>query len=138
MVWAGSIEVAGPPYTTEAWVTAAPAALLAVLSFGLFAWSAATMGANWSLVARTRADHQLVQSGPFRWMRHPIYIALFGLMIATALALGRVYHLAIAIPLYALGTWSRVNYEEALLRERFGAAYDAYAQRVKRYLPGVF
>jgi protein-S-isoprenylcysteine O-methyltransferase Ste14 len=42
------------------------------------------------------------------------------------------------VPLYALGTWMRVAHEERLLRTQFGAAYDEYAARVKRFVPGVF
>lgn len=95
------------------------------------------MGANWSLVARTRADHQLVQTGPFAFVRHPIYVALLGLMIATAIAGGHVRNLVLAIPLYGVGTWLRIVYEERLLRQAFGAGYDAYARRVRCFIPGV-
>ena len=96
------------------------------------------MGRNWSLVARTRADHQLVEAGPFAYIRHPIYSALFLLMPAMALAFGHVAHLVLSVPLYAIGTWLRVGEEERLLRATFGSRYDAYAARVKRFLPGVF
>ena len=42
------------------------------------------------------------------------------------------------VPIYALATWFRIRHEERLLREQFGADYDAYATRVKRFVPGVF
>ena len=79
-----------------------------------------------------------VQDGPFALVRHPIYVALFGLMLATALALGHVVNLIVAIPLYLWGTLSRVAIEERLLRNAFGDAYDVYAKRVKRFVPGVW
>ena len=96
------------------------------------------MGQNWSLVARTRSDHKLVERGPFALMRHPIYVALFGLMIATGLALGHPWNLLLAAPIYWWGTLQRVAIEERLLRDAFGSAYDDYARRVKRFVPGVW
>lgn len=117
------------------------AATVLALMFGvvwLFDASSRTMGRNWSLVARTREDHTLVQSGPFAVVRHPIYVALFGLMVAMAIAFGHTRSLIVAIPAYALGTWLRVSQEERLLRAQFGATYDDYAARVKRFVPGVF
>lgn len=104
---------------------------------GLFVWASRTMGRNWSVVARTRRDHTLVTAGPFAWIRHPIYTAMFLMMIALAIALGHVNRLFIAIPIYALGTVIRVRIEERLLRTAFGPTYREYAQRVKRFIPGV-
>ncbi|MEP7007579.1 MAG: isoprenylcysteine carboxylmethyltransferase family protein [Sphingomonas bacterium] len=104
----------------------------------LFHASSRTMGKNWSLVARTREDHQLIQSGPFAFVRHPIYVALFLFMVAMAIAYGHIGNLIVAVPVYALGTWLRIRHEERILREQFGADYDAYAARVKRFVPGVF
>ena len=103
----------------------------------LFAWASRTMGRNWSIVARTRGDHALVTAGPFAWIRHPIYTAMFLLMVALAIGLGHVARLFIAVPIYALGTAIRVRIEERLLRTTFSSAYDEYANRVKRFIPGV-
>jgi protein-S-isoprenylcysteine O-methyltransferase Ste14 len=96
------------------------------------------MGRNWSIVARTREDHELVQSGPFAVMRHPIYTAITLQLIGCAVALGHPGRLIVALPLYALGTWLRISVEERLLHTMFGERYDAYAHRVKRFVPGVF
>ncbi len=96
------------------------------------------MGANWSLVARTREDHRLVQTGPFALVRNPIYVALLGMICALAIALGHAVNLVLAIPLYLIGTLMRVSIEERLLREMFGQAFDDYARRVKRFIPLVW
>ena len=104
----------------------------------LFDSSSRAMGKNWSLVARTRSDHNLVQTGPFALVRHPIYVALFLFMCAMAVAYGHTRNLIVAVPVFALGTWLRIRHEERLLREMFGGEYDAYAARVKRFVPGVF
>ncbi len=111
---------------------------LAIASMGLFIWAGATMGANWSLVARMRGDHTLVRTGPFAIVRHPIYLSLFGFIVATALAFGHPYNLLLATPFYWLGTHLRASIEEGLLHGAFGATYESYARDVKRFIPGVW
>jgi protein-S-isoprenylcysteine O-methyltransferase Ste14 len=128
-----TLAATGAPALAEA---AAVAALMAG-SVLLFGSAARTMGANWSLIARTRADHQLVTSGVFAHLRHPIYTAMALSLIALAIALGHEAHLLVGAPLFAVGTWIRVREEEKLLRGQFGDAYDRYAASVKRFLPGL-
>ncbi len=112
-------------------------AALMGLTILLFVAATRAMGRNWSIVARTREDHALVTAGPFRFVRHPIYSALFAFLLAMAVALGHWRGLILGVPLYWIGTWIRIAEEERLLRAQFGAAYDAYAARVKRFVPGV-
>lgn len=112
-------------------------AVLMAVTIGLFLAASRAMGGNWSIVARTREDHQLVTWGPFATIRHPIYTGLFAFMLAMALAFGHWRGLLVGVPLYWLGTWMRVAIEERLLRAQFGTAYDAYASRVKRFVPGL-
>jgi len=93
------------------------------------------LGKQWSLTARVLDTHELVQSGPFAHVRHPIYSALLGLLLATGLALSTALLTAIAVVFYVAGTLWRASREEALLRGHFGAAYDDYARRVPRLIP---
>ena len=93
------------------------------------------LGKQWSLTARVLAEHELIQSGPFAQVRHPIYSALLGLLLATGLALSTAWLTALAALVYLAGTYWRALREEALLRAHFGAAYDDYARRVPRLLP---
>ena len=92
------------------------------------------LGKQWSLTARVLDTHELVQSGPFAQVRHPIYSALLGLLLATGLALSTALLTAVAAAAYLAGTYWRALREEALLRAHFGAAYDDYARRVGRWL----
>jgi protein-S-isoprenylcysteine O-methyltransferase Ste14 len=117
---------------------AAGVALLMAAAVALFAWATRTMGRNWSIVARTRSDHELVTAGPFAYVRHPIYAAMALLLLALAIGLGNEWRLIVALPLYAIGTWLRIVEEEKLLRAAFGDRYAAYAARVKRFVPGMF
>jgi len=134
----GRIEVRLDPMSAKAIIEGLAVFVLMLAAVGLFHASSRTMGKNWSLVARTREDHQLVQTGPFAVVRHPIYVALFLFMIAMAVAYGHTGNLILAVPIYAVATWFRVRHEERLLRGQFGGDYDAYAARVKRFVPGVF
>ena len=93
------------------------------------------LGKQWSLTARVLDAHQLVQSGPFAQVRHPIYSALLGLLLATGLALSTAPLTALAALVYLAGTYWRATREEGLLRAHFGAAYDDYARRVPRLFP---
>jgi protein-S-isoprenylcysteine O-methyltransferase Ste14 len=118
----------------------AEAAIIAALMAGallLFAAATRAMGDNWSLIARTRADHRLVTEGVFARLRHPIYLAMALFLLALAAGLGHEANLILAAPLFALGTWIRVHEEEKLLRARFGDAYDRYAASVRRFIPGL-
>ncbi|WP_375391095.1 methyltransferase family protein [uncultured Sphingomonas sp.] len=126
------------PLGAEALAEAAAVTLLMAGCVALFVWAARTMGRNWSIVARTRAGHALVEAGPFAFVRHPIYVAMALFMVGLAIAFGHTRQLLLAGPLFALGTWWRVRIEEALLRQQFGAEYDGYAARVKRFVPGLF
>ncbi len=133
----GPIDASVDPWTATAMLHAAAILVLMLGAVYLFDWSSRTMGRNWALVARTRGDASLVTSGPFAYVRNPIYVALGLFMVAMAIAYGHAASLIVAIPLYCLATWLRVSLEEKVLRAEFGAAYDAYAARVKRFVPGL-
>jgi protein-S-isoprenylcysteine O-methyltransferase Ste14 len=110
---------------------------LALVMVAALYWLFRTIGANISPVETTRHDHQLVTSGPYRWIRHPLYT--FGTLFFLALALlSGVWWLAagmaVALPILA---W-RTPREEAHLLARFGDDYRAYMQRTGRYLPRLF
>ncbi|MDB5711693.1 MAG: isoprenylcysteine carboxylmethyltransferase family protein [Sphingomonas bacterium] len=134
----GRVDILTTTPTLAMIVRALVVLALMLAAVWLFDSSSRTMGKNWSLVARTRSDHVLVQTGPFALVRHPIYVALFLFMVAMAIAYGHTRNLLIGIPVFAFGTWMRIRHEERLLGEMFGGEYDAYAARVKRFVPGVF
>jgi len=109
--------------------------LLGGTAVALFLSAAATMGKNWSIIGRTRMDHQLVRTGPFAIVRHPIYLALLLYMLSMAAALGHWQQLLIAMPLYLAGTFIRIREEEVLLRAQFGEEHARYAREVRALIP---
>lgn len=109
--------------------------LLGGAACGLFLSAASTMGKNWSLVARTRTDHELVRTGPFAMVRHPIYLAILLYLISIAAALGHWPQLLFAVPLYLAGSAIRIRDEELLLRARFGEDHARYVREVPALIP---
>jgi protein-S-isoprenylcysteine O-methyltransferase Ste14 len=133
----GNIRLSLRPGDLRSVIAGAFVALLLLGAAALFRWSSTTMGRNWSLVARTRADHELVTTGPFALVRHPIYVSMLFFLVALAVATGHYLQLLWAIPVFALGTRIRILEEEKLLRAAFGAAFDAYARRTGAFFPRV-
>jgi protein-S-isoprenylcysteine O-methyltransferase Ste14 len=97
-----------------------------------------TLGRQWSLGARLIEGHKLITEGPYRLVRNPIYTGMFGMLLATGLAVSHWVGLLIAIVVYAVGTVIRVRSEEKLLRGAFGAEFDSYARRVPAVIPFLF
>jgi protein-S-isoprenylcysteine O-methyltransferase Ste14 len=115
---------------------------LAVLTMVLAVWSVwfcsaaiRTLGEQWSLAARVVEGHKLVTKGPYSIVRNPIYTGMFGMLLATGLAVSHWIGLVIAIVIFAIGTFIRVRSEERLLREMFGPEFDAYARKVPAVIP---
>jgi protein-S-isoprenylcysteine O-methyltransferase Ste14 len=97
-----------------------------------------TLGKQWALRARLVEGHKLIMAGPYAYVRNPIYTGMFGMLLATGLAMEHWTALMFAIVLFAVGTVIRVRSEEKLLRREFGKEFDDYAARVPAVLPGVF
>jgi protein-S-isoprenylcysteine O-methyltransferase Ste14 len=114
---------------------AAATALLAAASLWLTVAAIKALGKQWSLSARLIEGHELVVEGPYRLARHPIYTGTLGMLMATGLSFSHWMALLLSIPIFAAGTLVRIRIEERLLRERFGARYDAYAKRVAAIVP---
>jgi protein-S-isoprenylcysteine O-methyltransferase Ste14 len=96
------------------------------------------LGKQWALAARLVEGHKLIQDGPYRFVRNPIYTGMFGMLLATGLATTRWIPLLVAITLFSVGTYIRVQIEQRLLRQAFGQEFEAYAQKVPALIPGIY
>jgi protein-S-isoprenylcysteine O-methyltransferase Ste14 len=131
----GLVKPTLPWWTPFSIVSTILVVLLGGAAIALFLSAASAMGKNWSLVARTRPDHDLVRSGPFAIVRHPIYLALLMYLISIAAALGHWQQLLLAIPLFLAGTLIRIRDEEKLLRAQFGEDHARYVREVPALIP---
>ena len=114
--------------------TAGTALLLLGMAIGC--WARGVLGRNWSNVVTIKVGHELVQSGPYRWVRHPIYTGLLLAVAGSALAQDLWVDLA-AVPLVFLGFWVKLRREEEWMTVQFGEAYASYARRTARLVPFV-
>ncbi len=112
-------------------------ALFGVVVLGfLFAWWARLhLGRLWSSSVTRKADHHIVDTGPYGIVRHPIYTGIIGAGAATAAQQGTGWALA-GVVLWIFGFWIKARLEERFLRQELGAEqYDAYRRRVPMLLP---
>ncbi|MFH1463761.1 MAG: isoprenylcysteine carboxylmethyltransferase family protein [Pseudomonadota bacterium] len=109
--------------------------LLAIAGLAGLAWSHATLGREFSPWLELLTEHRLVTSGPYRWVRHPMYTA--GLVQTVGCGLLAENVLVLGFPLLALGALILVRLpdEERMLHARFGPTWEAWAQRTGRLLP---
>jgi protein-S-isoprenylcysteine O-methyltransferase Ste14 len=109
------------------------AAMLAV-GLGFAIWARYHLGRNWSGVITVKEDHELVRTGPYHLVRHPIYTGLLLAIIGSAIARGGLGALiAVGLVLYAV--LRRVKVEERWMEETFGAVYDDYRASTPALVP---
>jgi protein-S-isoprenylcysteine O-methyltransferase Ste14 len=99
-------------------------------------WAAARrLGKQWRYKAALSENHELIQTGPYRWLRHPIYASMLGMLLATEAA-WTWWPMAIAsVVAFIAGTEVRIRAEERLLAERFPDSYRAYRAHTWAYIP---
>lgn len=115
-----------------------PAGLVVQVAFALLAvWSRQHLGRNWSGAVTVAVDHQLVRSGPYRLLRHPIYTAMLGMSLGTAIVSG-AFHALIGFALMAIAYGRKIPLEERFLSENFGAEYAGYRSESWALIPWVF
>lgn len=108
---------------------------LTATGMGFAWWVRLHLGRFWSVAVVRKADHRVVDSGPYALARHPIYTGIGLALLASAIALGRLYGLA-GVGLLLAGFWQKARLEERFLRAEIGAeAFEPYAARVPMLLP---
>jgi protein-S-isoprenylcysteine O-methyltransferase Ste14 len=97
-------------------------------------WARRHLGRNWSQAVTLKRDHELITTGPYALVRHPIYTGFLLGFVGCAVALAEWRGLiAVALVLGAL--WHKLNMEERWIREEFGEPYEAYCRRVAAFVP---
>jgi protein-S-isoprenylcysteine O-methyltransferase Ste14 len=98
-------------------------------------WARLHLGRLWSGSITRKAEHHVVDTGPYGLVRHPIYTGLDTAAICVALVSGQI-RIMVGAVLLILGCWIKARLEERWLRQELGAeAYDAYAARVPMLVP---
>jgi protein-S-isoprenylcysteine O-methyltransferase Ste14 len=116
------------------------ASLIASMIIGppsvLLVWMATRhLDKQWRFEAALSADHKLITTGPYRWLRNPIYASMLGMLLQTGLARAWWPLIAAGVIFFVIGTEIRVRAEERLLAERFGDEFTRYKATTPAYLP---
>jgi protein-S-isoprenylcysteine O-methyltransferase Ste14 len=115
----------------EAWICVAVVAI----GFALSAWARVHLGPLWSGTITKKADHRIIDTGPYGIVRHPIYTGILIAVYATMAAKGTVLGLIGAL-IITIGIWMKARLEERWLSEELGAeTYGAYRRRAPMLIP---
>ncbi|KAA0247184.1 MAG: isoprenylcysteine carboxylmethyltransferase family protein [Chlorobiota bacterium] len=112
--------------------------ILAIASVWLGLSAVKTLGKQWNIKAQIIEGHELITTGPYKIVRHPIYSALFGLLIVTGYSMTLLWAFIIAIVFYFIGTIFRTRVEEQLLIQHFGDQYEKYKKKVPAIIPYIY
>lgn len=130
LLWQGHFWTRSP----AAWQTALSVLFLALAI--LLAWTSThSLGRHLRFDAAVSPDHELVRSGPYRVLRHPIYSSMLCILLGTAFMITPPLLFAIALVIFLAGTEIRVRVEDNLLASHFGDQFRTYQQTVSAYIP---
>jgi protein-S-isoprenylcysteine O-methyltransferase Ste14 len=110
--------------------------VLCVAGLAFSIWARVTLGRNWSGAVTLKEGHELIEGGPYRLVRHPIYAGLITMFLATVIVLSHVSGIVGAL-LVSVSFWIKLGDEEKLMLKQFPDQYAVYQQRVKRIIPFV-
>jgi protein-S-isoprenylcysteine O-methyltransferase Ste14 len=105
-------------------------ALFTVLGLVLAVWARIHLGRNWSARVELKQSHFLIQTGPYRATRHPIYVGLLSAVLGTSITRGDIRGL-LAFLLVLVAFFLKSRRENALLRSHFGDEYQRYHRDLK-------
>ncbi len=97
-------------------------------------WARLHLGRNWSGTVTIKEDHELITSGPYSYVRHPIYSGILLAFIGSATACGQIRGI-FSVTLVFSSLWYKLQQEERWMHEQFGEAYRMYSQRVAALVP---
>jgi protein-S-isoprenylcysteine O-methyltransferase Ste14 len=101
----------------------------------LFAvWAREHLGRNWSRSVTIKQGHELITTGPYRVVRHPIYTGILAGFLGMAVAISQVRGFIVLVLVF-LAFWLKLRMEEQWMRSQFGEVYAAYARRTAALVP---
>jgi protein-S-isoprenylcysteine O-methyltransferase len=101
-------------------------------------WAIVTLGRFFTVDVTIERDHEVVDRGPFRWVRHPSYTGVLLAFVGWALTLRNWTAIAVVLVPIFVAFYRRMNVEEDALRAALGARYEEYMRRTKRLVPFIY
>jgi len=116
------------------WVTTS-ALIGIVVGLALRVWAVLTLGRYFTWFITVHDDHQVIRSGPFRFIRHPAYCGAWILFISTVLLIHAWFAAVFSLLLQLSAYVRRIRYEEEMMIDKFGDSYETYRSEVKAFVP---
>jgi protein-S-isoprenylcysteine O-methyltransferase Ste14 len=107
---------------------------MTTIGVGIAIWARLSLGANWSGTVTLKNQHELIRSGLYRWVRHPIYTGIALGMFGSAIIRGYLIGL-IGAGMVLLGFFIKARREESFLHEEFGVGFEEHARQTGMFLP---
>ena len=110
--------------------------VLTIAGMAVLIWARQTLGGNWSQTVSAKEGHELVTSGPYRYVRHPMYTGGFVACLGSAIVCGGAW-IFLLVFLGAIFLW-RVGAEDRLMARQFPHEFPAYKERTKALIPFIW
>ena len=117
------------------WIASLGAALT-VAGIGFAIWARRHLGKNWSAEVTIREEHKLIRTGPYKYIRHPIYTGLLTSVVGTAIVVSE-YRALVSLAIFLIGWTLKAKKEEAFLSQEFGPAFEEHKRLTGFFLPPV-
>lgn len=111
--------------------------IMVLLGLIIALWGRITLGRNWNMNPSLQERHELVEGGPYAYMRHPMYTGLLLMLLSAVVYYGTAFG-CIVFFLSLIGTWIKLSREERILTNHFGRPYLDYKARVKALIPFIW
>jgi len=112
--------------------------LVFAAGLGVFRWSHKALGRNWSITLEIREKHKVVSSGPYKFVRHPMYLSFLLMGLGQAMLLPNWVAGTAGIIGFAVLFFLRVDKEERMMQESLGPEYEQYMKQTKRIIPFLY
>jgi protein-S-isoprenylcysteine O-methyltransferase Ste14 len=112
-------------------------AVISLLGVWFAIWARKTLGDNWSGNVTFKKGHELIQSGPYKIVRHPIYTGFELCFLGAAITIGQLKGF-VGLAIIFFNHMQKINLEEEIMKKQFPGQYEDYSKRVKRLIPFVF
>jgi protein-S-isoprenylcysteine O-methyltransferase Ste14 len=124
----------GARFVPPSEIIAVVGAIATAFGVGLAVWARYVLGKNWSAAITFKENHELIRTGPYARIRHPIYSGIILGLLGTALAIGEWRALAGTAVMFA-SYFIKARSEESLLAREFGPAFQDHLSRTGMFLP---
>ena len=121
----------------NAWMESIGVGLMLLGSI-LFVWARRTLGRHYSGHVSVKKEQELVQSGPYRIIRHPAYAGYLLMALGLAMGYSSVFGFASILFMFLPAVVYRIRVEDRMLAKHFGTQFEEYIRRTKRLLPGIW